>query len=658
MSSSKLRKISKIVKEILIQKSQSRYDISGLNLSLCKFYYRKTNELFKDLPSGDYTIDVSNNQQSLVIRNNEIISSGEAIQICYEMDLSSSKYEIDFEIDINRLTTSYNELVDDVHILWDYIKKTGMISDDITMDLILPQLNTDEMWVKSKDGYIAYPLTDVEKSIKEIIDKYSQQKIEEIKKATTAHADKEIERIKQEAKKEENNAISNIKEQEKTSTQNIINEGNKQVQNVTNIGNNKITEITQHTENKKIELNQFNENEKQELVDLKNTLAQDLEEIVQGAVADKGLLPKGADWHGLSRGSYYVTDLFNSNYKNHPVNIASIDESKGIVIVGIAENGASKVIRYYSTSRRMFFTILVKTNLWSDWGVMGGGQGTSYEITQSNHGFNFSAITLNGKTNLWELADCRVGADAVAIKKTNDKFHLIMSGLRTIPTSSRDDIGNPFVNDEYYFMSTTVNGGFQKEKPDYGVFQPLFHTRMLDGKMIADIQIGEIHDLTPKVLDSNTAESLGLVTFKDFNPYYVNFCHDMLIKHFNKIEVVQDIENYTVVAHNVNKDNVELEKLNGNTRLNIIMSDTCCDKETAIKEPKTIIALYDRKSNPQLSQVILKEEKINQTGSVSVYGLWGQISPVLSRTHINNNSKFSELYVLRTINESSPELHR
>ena len=641
MSSSKLRKISKIVKEISMQSSQSVYDISGLDLSLCKFYYRTPQELFKDLPSGDYTINKSSNQQSLVIQNNAIISSGEAIQVCYEMDLSSSKYEVDFEVDINRLTTSYNELVEDVHTLWEYIRKTGMIADDTTIDLILPQLNNNEVWVKSENGYRGMPLDDVEQSIKDIIDKYSQQKIEEIKKETTAHADKEIERIKQEAQKAENNAISNIKEQEKTSTQNIINEGNKQVQNVTNTGNNKITEITQHTENKKTELNQFNENEKQELVDLKNTLAQDLEEIVQGAVADKGLLPNGADWHELSRGSYYVTDLFNSNYKNHPANIANIDESKGIVIVGIAENGASKVIRYYSTSKRMFFTILVKTNLWSDWAVMGGGQGTSYEITQPNHGFNFNAITLNGQTNLWELADCRVGADAVAIKKNNDTFHLIMSGLGTIPTSSRDDIGNPFVNDEYYFMSTTVNGGFQKEKPDYGVFQPLFHTRMLDGKMIADIQIGEIHDLTPKVLDSNTAQELGLVLFRDFEPfqYKTNFSFKNIIKHFNKLEVSHEFENE-------------------DTMLEFTMSDTCCDKDTASQSPKTIIAIYDRQANPQLSQVVLKEEKINQTGAITVYGLWSQISPVLSREYIDNNPKLTPSVVLRTINESSPELSR
>lgn len=628
MSSSKLRKISKIVKEISIQNSQSRYDISGLDLSLCKFYYRKSQALFKDLPSGDYTIDTSNNQQSLIVQNNEIISSGEAIQVCYEMDLSSSKYEVDFEVDINRLTTSYNELVDDVHTLWDYIKKTGMISDDTTMDLILPQLNTDEVWVKSEDGYKGIPLDNVEDSVKDIIDKYSKEKIEEIKQATTLHADKEIERIKQEAQKAENIAVGNIQKQEKQSTDNVIAEGDKQVKRVTS-----------HTDSKIDEINEFNEHEKQELVDLKNELASQLEDLIEGAVADKGLLPNGSDWHTLARGSYYVVDLFNSNYKNHPAELANIEEDKGIVIVGIAEQGASKVIRYYSTSKRMFFTILVKPNLWSEWAVMDGGQGTSYEITQENHGFNFNAITLDGESGLWVLANTKIGADAVAIKKNNNSFYLIINGLGTIPTSSRDDLGNNFIVDEHYFMSVSKDGAFQKEKPEYGIFQPLFHTRMLEGKLVADIQIGEIHDLTPKVVDSDTAESLGLVLTKDFNPYHASFVYDMLIKHFNKLEVVQNIEN----------EKPELE---------FLMSDTCCDKYKIFDEPRTLMVIYDRGSNSQLSQEIIKEQKYNQTGEVHVYGLNGNISSELSRDPIDNKPKFDPLYVAHTINNSSPELIR
>lgn len=217
MSSSKLRKISKIVKEISMQSSQSTYDISGLDLSLCKFYYRTPQKLFKDLPSGDYTINKSSNQQSLVIQNNAIISSGEAIQVCYEMDLSSSKYEVDFEVDINRLTTSYNELVEDVHTLWEYIRKTGMIADDTTIDLILPQLNNNEVWVKSEDGYKGVSLTDAEGAIKKVIEEYTKLMEERLKKYT-----EEVE-------------LPKIKDEGNTQVDLVTKEGDKQVERLGDI---------------------------------------------------------------------------------------------------------------------------------------------------------------------------------------------------------------------------------------------------------------------------------------------------------------------------------------------------------------------------------------------------------------------------------------
>lgn len=497
MSSSKLRKISKIVKEISMQSSQSTYDISGLDLSLCKFYYRTPQNLFKDLASGDYTIDTSSGQQSLVIQNDTVLQTGEAIQVCYNMDLTSSKYVVDFEIDINKLTTSYNELVEDVHTLWEYIRKTGMIADDTTIDLILPQLNNNEVWVKSEDGYRGMPLDDVEQSIKDIIDKYSQQKIEEIKREITAHTNKEIQRATNEITDVKDTSIQNIKDQEKTST------------------NNMISEINKHTEKKKVELNDHEQLKEQELNDLHEQLSTRLQELIDGAVMDKGVLPINSDWHLLDRGNYYVIDLFNSNYKNHPINIVNQNEGQGIVMVGIADDGKTKIIRYYSTSKRMFFQVLTQSNVWSEWAVVGGGNGTVYEIVQNNHGFNFNAVSLDGLTNRWVLADKNTGADAVAIKIDDNKFQLLLNGQGVIPTSSRDDKGNEFIYDEYYFLSNTVNGAFQKDKPTYGLFQPLFHTRMVENKLVADVQIGDIHDLTQHIVDSETIKEFGIATEKD-----------------------------------------------------------------------------------------------------------------------------------------------
>lgn len=174
MASEKLRKIARIVKEITATSSQQRYDISGLDLSLCKFFYRTSQHLFQDLATGDYTIDKSDNSQVLVIQNAELLKTMEAIQICYVADLVSSRYETDFNVDTNQLKDNYNKLVDDVHVIWDYIKKVGMIADDTTIPLILPQLNTDEIWVKTEDGYKGVPLVDAEGAIKSKIEEYTK----------------------------------------------------------------------------------------------------------------------------------------------------------------------------------------------------------------------------------------------------------------------------------------------------------------------------------------------------------------------------------------------------------------------------------------------------------------------------------------------------
>ena len=502
MSSSKLRKISKIIKEISVVKSQKNYDISGLTISLCKFYYREPQKQFKDLPIGDYTIETSHNTQTLVINNGTILDKAESIQVCYELDLTSSKYESDFEIDINRLASSYNEAIDDLHNLWGYIRNIGMVADDTTIDLILPQLDTNEVWVKTEDGYKGVPLDDVEQSVKEIIEKYSKEKIQEINIETEQHV---------------NNVLKPILDEY---------EENIEVQ------------LDMYTNDKKGELDTHEQLKEQELNDLKEQLAKELDDLVKGAVADKGVMPNGTDWHTLTRGSYYVLDLFNSQFKNHPYQLASSDEERGIVIVTETEQGMSKVITYHSTSKRMFFTILVKSGIWSEWSVLGGGKGTVYEIIQPNHGFNFNSISL-GNDGLWELADPNVGADAIAIKIDNDRFQLLISGQGIVPTSSRDDLGNPFIEDEYYFMSIDVPGGLRKEKPKQIIFQPLFHTRTVEGKLVADIQIGEVHDLTQHIVDNETIKEYGIATEKD------------LLKKLDKVNTIEELKSQNLKVDDI-----------------------------------------------------------------------------------------------------------
>ena len=562
MSSSKLRKISKIIKEISVVKSQKNYDISGLTISLCKFYYREPQKQFKDLPIGDYTIETSHNTQTLVINNGTILDKAESIQVCYELDLTSSKYESDFEIDINRLASSYNEAIDDLHNLWGYIRNIGMVADDTTIDLILPQLDTNEVWVKTEDGYKGVPLDDVEQSVKEIIEKYSKEKIQEINIETEQHV---------------NNVLKPILDEY---------EENIEVQ------------LDMYTNDKKGELDTHEQLKEQELNDLKEQLAKELDDLVKGAVADKGVMPNGTDWHTLTRGSYYVLDLFNSQFKNHPYQLASSDEERGIVIVTETEQGMSKVITYHSTSKRMFFTILVKSGIWSEWSVLGGGKGTVYEIIQPNHGFNFNSISL-GNDGLWELADPNVGADAIAIKIDNDRFQLLISGQGIVPTSSRDDLGNPFIEDEYYFMSIDVPGGLRKEKPKQIIFQPLFHTRTVEGKLVADIQIGEVHDLTQHIVDNETIKEYGIATEKDL---------------LNKLDKGNVSSNYDTAE----KIEYQIKKLQANT-----IEDLIAMRFLKVGDIVEVLGYYEAGDVANHKRIIANED--DGSGVQLANGLWANI---------------------------------
>lgn len=612
MSSLKLRKIAKIVKEMNTSPSQSRYDISGLTLGLCKFFYRISKHLFQDLGQGDYTIDTSNNSQVLVIQNSELLKNMEAIQVCYILDTTSSKYETDFNVDINQLKDEYNHLVDDVHALWDYVKKVGIVADDNTIPLILPQLDTNELWIKTDDGYKGITLTDAEGEIKKVIDAYTTEKIEEISNHVNS-------------KKKELDAYEKLKENE--------------IQSYTSVKKNEIeqysttkkSEIESYAELKKEELDEHELKKEQELTDLKEMLASQLSDLVEGALYDKGIMENGSDWHLLDKGTYYVANLFNSNFKNHPYDLANSDESKGIVIVNIADKSNSKIVTYHSTSKRIFFTIMVKSGIWSEWAVLGSGTGTVYEITQNNHGFNFNTISLNGNTNKWELADKSVGADALAIKIDDNRFQLILSGQGIIPTSARDDDGNEFVADEYYFMSTRHNGKIQRDKPNQRIFQTLFHTRMSNGKLVADIEVSDVHDLKPRVVTSDTAKEYGLVTEEELDAvsYYTKFNFNTLKILCNKLSAIHIQPNVSTSIHNTNGIYPVLMNVDDDPKLCFGIGVN--DKFAKFLSPLTMISQYDMSSDSsQLYQVTIKEQKNIETGLLKVVYDKSSNSPALN----------------------------
>lgn len=462
MSSLKLRKIAKIVKEMNTNPSQSRYDISGLTLGLCKFFYRTSQQLFQDLGQGDYTIDTSSNSQVLVIQNSELLKTMEAIQVCYILDTTSSKYETDFNVDINQLKDEYNHLVDDVHALWDYVKRVGMVSDDTTIPLILPQLDTNELWIKTEDGYQGISLTDAEGVLKGVITEYTN----EMKSLLDQYVENPL----------------------KPRLDAHVEEVNK-------------PELDRYVE----EIN------KPDLDEYTKMLEERLQTMIDQAVGDKGLIPNGKDWFEIELGNWLVTDLFNKNYKNYPPQLTSSDNA-GVVKKDISDGGRTQVIRYYTTTGKMFFAVRVN-EVWSEWQEV-GGSADSMQFTQANHGFVFTAVTLDGATRKWTKANKYTGADGIAVKVDNDRFDVVIRGVVNIPANARDDKGNAYAYDEYYFLSQDVNGGLTIDKPVIGTFQSLIHVSELDGKQVAYVDVQNPVSLDYTVLDSDTADMIGIGTYK------------------------------------------------------------------------------------------------------------------------------------------------
>ncbi|MGL5594111.1 MAG: hypothetical protein ACRDDH_09270 [Cetobacterium sp.] len=173
MASQKLYKISKIVKE-MVAAPDGRYNIDGINLGLAKFLWRETQLQFDDLNPGDYRIEETGGSTFLVITSEGINKDLEAVQVAYILDFTSSRYETEYDVDINTLKNKFNLLVDDTLNMWEHLRKNGMISDVEGFDIILPELDTDEVWVKTATGFRGFSIGSLEDNIKGLIEEFKQ----------------------------------------------------------------------------------------------------------------------------------------------------------------------------------------------------------------------------------------------------------------------------------------------------------------------------------------------------------------------------------------------------------------------------------------------------------------------------------------------------
>lgn len=162
-------KQNKIMREVLQMQSDGsdKYLINGIDQKLAVYFYRTAQEQFKILSPGDYKIVTELNNTYLTITNAIVSSTAETYQVCYDYIITSSAYTPIGDVDDIILKDKYNQLQADFQTIYEYIRKQGMFSDDTTLDVIFPQLDTGEVFVKTADGWKGFQIGDIDTNLKE-----------------------------------------------------------------------------------------------------------------------------------------------------------------------------------------------------------------------------------------------------------------------------------------------------------------------------------------------------------------------------------------------------------------------------------------------------------------------------------------------------------
>lgn len=463
MAGYKNGKIMLPIKEFLIVKGQAIYELNTIDMTKVTVFYRKYNqeaflETYSEMPKGDYRINEVGGNKQFEITNLDILDEYYSIQLARVVDLTSSPYSPSGQVDPITLNQHLNEVIADVTFLFTYLKDVGMVMDSSSGNKILAELKPYTTWYMDKDGNMAAMPVD------SLFEKFNDL----------------VQELRQEVLK--------LLEQDLEVAERELLEGVK-------------TQLDEYVET----------DLKQRLDDYTTQLEERLQTMIDQAVADKGLMPEGSDWLEIGLGNWLVVDLFNKNYIHYPPQLNSSDNA-GVVKKDITDGGKSQVIRYYTATGKMLFVVRVN-EVWSEWQEL-GGQTDTMQFTQANHGFIFTAVTLDGAIRKWVKANKYTSADGIAIKIDNDRFDVVTRGVVNIPTSARDDKGNAFVYDEYYFLSQEVDGGLSRTKNEIGTFQYLAHISEIDGKQVAYIDIGDSYDLDYEVVDTETADRVGIGTYK------------------------------------------------------------------------------------------------------------------------------------------------
>lgn len=208
----KLRNISYIVKEIVINSSTTNYELNGIVGNNLEFYgLDKITGNYKELPKAWYQLIKNNGNYVFKVVDPSIFNYSK-IQVALWYDNKSLTYVTEFNPDIKVLVDRYNILVNTVSQLWEYTKRQIIVGDSMEMHLILPKLKSEELWICKGDHYEAISLVDVNAELRKLIDRYAAiYKVELEQKANEQKL--EINRYVQELGTQQRNELESYKNQ-------------------------------------------------------------------------------------------------------------------------------------------------------------------------------------------------------------------------------------------------------------------------------------------------------------------------------------------------------------------------------------------------------------------------------------------------------------
>lgn len=180
-------------------KKNGKYEINGIEDNEAVFLYKEPEKTFTPIPKGNYRITTEDNNRYLNI-DNEIERKAERYQVIVTNNLKSSKYEADFP-ELEVLQEKINLIVEDLENIVSYLKKTGVKTDELSMQQTLPKLEPNTLWVSNENGEIDYiPYSDLNRkfdNMLELLKKTTEETLENKKQQVLSDVEKEkIQQIK------------------------------------------------------------------------------------------------------------------------------------------------------------------------------------------------------------------------------------------------------------------------------------------------------------------------------------------------------------------------------------------------------------------------------------------------------------------------------